>query len=127
MVFKDTVAQEKEKEITSARAKFIQPVNPEWQSINLNGLGNTYANKLSTDTNKLAINEDIIKTIENDSYYLDENLNVFVILKEKKILTENTVIEKKVVSEEITKMKHLLGYNPGNFTKTDDVKTKRGF
>lgn len=82
----------------------------------LEGLGNSYDNKVE-------INENLNKTINEWNFYTDGK-NVFADKKNtSKILRENEQkSEKRSVNEQFNKMKHLLGYNPKNFINTKNIK-----
>eukprot|EP00825_Cyclidium_porcatum_P030791 TRINITY_DN3255_c0_g1_i2.p1 TRINITY_DN3255_c0_g1~~TRINITY_DN3255_c0_g1_i2.p1 ORF type:complete len:298 (+),score=63.92 TRINITY_DN3255_c0_g1_i2:811-1704(+) len=98
-----------------AEAKIVENAGEGYAKINLDGLGNTYANKLNSDTNKLEINENVSDVIGSYSFYLKEG-NVFAV-KNRSVLNENH--EKNVVSDgDINKMKRLLGYKPSDFVNT---------
>lgn len=82
----------------------------------LEGLGNTYDNKVQ-------MNESIDKAINEWNFYTDGK-NVFVMKKQSSnLLKENEEKDQKAtVNEQFDKMKHLLGYNPKNFTNTKNIK-----
>lgn len=107
-------------------AKVADNVLSEWASINLTGLGNAYANKVDSSSSKLTLNEDVESLITENKFYVDKDNNIFVI-KGKKSLNEGNTSKKEVISEELTKIKHLLKYNPNDFTDTTGSKVNRGF
>ena len=92
--------------------------------LDFTGLGNSYINK--SHDNKVSVNEGVVNVLEAHKFYTDGK-QVFAIVNEAKTLNENEVKVKPVISEEMIKMKHLLGYAPKNFVSTDKTKTNRGF
>ena len=83
--------------------------------LDVTGLGNTYDNKVQ-------MNEGISKVINEWLFYTDGK-NVFVEKKSVQNLTESVhKEEKRPVNEQFNKMKHLLGYNPKDFTNTKNIK-----
>lgn len=93
-----------------------ESVQDDFTKISLDGLGNTYENKLNTNTNKLEINENVVEVIDSYNFYLKEN-KVYAV-KKLSVLNENKEVANTVINENLDKMKHLLGYNPNNFVKT---------
>ena len=94
-------------------------VESEWFAIKVDGLGNTYANKLNENTSKLDVNENVSNVIEAYKFYLGENKTVYAV-KNSNMLNES--VEVKTISEDVTRMKHLLGYQPKNFVSTSNNK-----
>jgi hypothetical protein len=91
--------------------------------IDFTGLGNSYNSK-SID-NKIIVNEAVVNALNTYKYYTNGS-DVFAI-ENKKSLNENENVEKPIVSEDVNKMKHLLGYKPSKFVNTDSIKKNRGF
>ena len=91
----------------------VETVNEDYFKVNLSGLGNTYANKLNTDTSKLEINENVSKVIDRYSFYLNEG-KIYAV-KNSGLLNENHERTNVISEGEVNKMKHLLGYQPNNF------------
>lgn len=88
--------------------------------LNLEGLGNTY-------TNKVNLNENVINAINNYKFYTDGKA-VFMQKNKLENLSEGVLKEEKPkINKEFDKMKHLLGYKPSNYTNTNNVKKNRGF
>ena len=94
-------------------------INDNFFKINLNGLGNTYSNKLNESTKKLEINENVGNIIETHTFYLNEGVVYYV--KNTGVLNENHEI-KITNTSDIDKMKHLLGYKPSEFINTKGIK-----
>ena len=91
----------------------VESINEDYFKVNLSGLGNTYANKLNTDTSKLEINENVSKVIDRYSFYLNEG-KIYAI-KNSGLLNESHEKTNLISEGEVNKMKHLLGYQPNNF------------
>jgi hypothetical protein len=96
-----------------------ESVQDDFIKISLDGLGNTYENKLNTSTNKLEINESVVEVIDSYNFYLKEN-KVYAV-KKLSVLNENTEMKNTVINENLDKMKHLLGYSPSKFVKTKGI------
>jgi hypothetical protein len=90
-----------------------------FQEVSLEGLGNTY-------TQKVSVNENVVKAMNEHKFYTDGK-KVFALKNPVQNLNEAALITKPVVNEQMNKMKHLLGYKPETFTNTDNTKKNRGF
>ena len=93
--------------------------------LDFTGLGNKYLSK--TVDKKVMVNESVANTLESDTFYTDGS-KVFVIQAKAQSLNESD--ERKMempLNEEISKMKHLLGYKPDSYVDTKNVKKNRGF
>ena len=89
------------------------------------GLGNTYLSK-SVDK-KVVVNEAVVNAMGSHKFFTNGK-EVFAIKNPVQKLNEGEVkTEKPVISEQMDKMKHLLGYKPETFTNTSNVKKNRGF
>jgi hypothetical protein len=86
--------------------------------LSLDGLGNSYDSKAN-------INEDY-KAVETLNFYTDGN-EVWFTEKKKENINESEVKNKKVISEEFSKMQKLIGYNTGKLIDTKTTKVNRGF
>ena len=94
--------------------------NPELHEISLEGMGNTY-------TNKVDVNESAVKAMDKYKFFTDSK-KVFALKNPVQTLNESKKTEEKpVINEEFNKMKHLLGYEPKNFVDTKNTKRNRGF
>jgi len=100
--------------------------------LDFTALGNTYYSK-SVD-NKVYVNENTVKLITENQFYCDGK-NVYVVKNKQKLLTEDHRLENesknsvnnKILIEQQNKMKHLLNYQPSDFTNTKNIKNNRGF
>lgn len=92
-------------------------------SIDFTGLGNSYSAK-SID-NKVIVNEGVVNILNSHKFYTNGE-KVFAI-KNVKQINENEAKETPVMNEQVNKMKHLSGYKPNSFVRTDNVKKNRGF
>lgn len=100
-------------DFTLNEANEAKKAESNWFALNLNGLGNTYTNKLDSTTRKIGVNEGVADLIVSYDYYVDATKNIFVVEKSK-MLSENTT-EKAVVNESLDKMKHLFEYQSSDF------------
>lgn len=91
-------------------------LSEDWYSIKVDGLGNTYANKLNENTSKLDINEGVANAIEKYKFYLNPDDKKVFLIKNSNVINESK--ETKVSNTEIDKMKRLLNYQPKNFVET---------
>lgn len=79
--------------------------------INLEGLGNTY-------TQKVVVNENVVKAMNEHKFFTD-GTKVFAMKNPVQNLNENEQkTEKRPVNEQFNKMKHLLGYKPDDYVNT---------
>jgi hypothetical protein len=101
-------------DFTLSEAKEMKNVDKAWFPLNLNGLGNSYTNKLDTTTHKIGINEGVSEIISLFEYYIDADKNIFTVEKSKMMLSENTV-GKEVANGDFDKMKHLFEYKASDF------------
>ena len=92
--------------------KEITDLNTELFELSLDGLGNTY-------TSKVDINEDVVKAMNENKFYTN-GTDVFVMKNQVQSLNESENKVKKPINEEFNKMKHLLNYNPNDFTDTSN-------
>ena len=92
-----------------------ESVNELWSQIYFDGMGNSYANKLNQDSAKLEINEAIVKILDRKKYYINEKKEIFAVENKKAMLSEGE--EKKLIqeSDEVRKMKKLLGYKTNTY------------
>jgi len=87
--------------------------------LNFAGMGNTY-------TNKVDVNESVVKAISTYKFYTDGS-TVYRMKTPTQKLNEASQKTKPVINEQFEKMKHLTGYKPSNFVDTKNVKKNRGF
>jgi hypothetical protein len=92
--------------------------------LDFTGLGNTYNSK--TINNKVTVNENIIRVMEEHKFYTDGK-KIYAIKKSLQNLNEDVNKKQVIINEQYDKMKHLLGYKPQNFVDTKNVKKNRGF
>lgn len=93
---------------------------PLLQELSLEGLGNTY-------TQKVSANENVVKAMTGNKFFTN-GTEVFVFKTPVQNITESEHKEEKpVINEQFNKMKHLLGYKPNDFVDTKNVKKNRGF
>jgi hypothetical protein len=86
---------------------------PELKKVNLEGLGNTY-------TQKVNVNESFVKAIGKFKFYTN-GTDVFALKNPVQSLNEATLKTKPVVNEQMDKMKHLVGYNTAVFIKQNKI------
>ena len=87
--------------------------------VNLEGLGNTY-------TQKVSVNESAVKAMDKFKFFTDGD-KIFAMKNPVQNLSEAAKNEKPVVNEQFNKMKHLLNYKPDTYMNTDNTKKNRGF
>lgn len=92
----------------------VDKIDESWFTLNFDGLGNRYDNKVNESTK----NDALIGKFYTDS---DKIYNI----NNPENINENE--EKNVINEEFNKMKHLMNYKPEKFVKTDGVKRNRRF
>jgi hypothetical protein len=87
---------------------------PELKEVSLEGLGNTY-------TQKVSVNEGFVKAIGGFKFYTNGQ-DVFALKNPVQNLSESVEKDKKpVVNEQMDKMKHLVGYNTRDFVKQSKI------
>ena len=90
-----------------------------WE-VKFNGLGNTY-------NSKGKLNEDFVGASNEFKFYTN-GTDVLVFKPTAQKLDESVQTkEKPAIDENFEKIKHLTGYNPNDYIKTDRVKVNRGF
>jgi hypothetical protein len=87
---------------------------PELKKVSLEGLGNTY-------TQKVSVNENFVKAVGGFKFFTNGQ-DVFALKNPVQNLSEGIEKDKKpVVNEQMEKMKHLVGYNTATFVKQSKI------
>lgn len=93
----------------------IKETTPALREVSLEGLGNTY-------TQKVSVNESAVKAMNEHKFYTDGK-KVFAMKNPVQKLNENEQKgQKPTINEQFEKMKHLTGYKPSNFVSTKGIK-----
>ena len=93
----------------------IKEAIPALCEVNLEGLGNTY-------TQKVSVNESVVKAMNENKFFTDGK-KIFAMKNSQQKLNENEQKGKKpIINEQFEKMKHLTGYDPSIFTNTKGIK-----
>ena len=93
---------------------------PYLRELTLEGLGNIYTQVDSQATLRVGVNESAVKAIDKFKFYTDGS--IIVALKNPvQNLSESAEKGKKVINEQMEKMKHLVGYNTATFIKQSKI------
>ena len=94
---------------------FVNNVTTDVVEISFAGLGNAY-------NSKVEINEGVVSAINKYKFYTNGK-SVFVLKIPTQNINESKKIKsKKRINEDFNKMKHLLNYEPKNYTNTKNIK-----
>jgi len=93
----------------------IKEATPALYEVSLEGLGNTY-------TQKVSVNESAVKAMNEHKFFTDGK-KVFAMKNPVQNLNESEQVGKKpVINEQFEKMKHLTGYNTKDYINTKGIK-----
>lgn len=112
--YKDSIGRSHIIDFMIKESVVTDSINESWSKIQLDGLGNTYVNKIKADESKLGINESIVDLINNTGFYIDNDKKIYSV-KNIKLLNESN--NKHIIQEsnEVKKMKNLLGYRTSKY------------
>lgn len=112
-------------DFTLDEVQLVETIDENYHPLDFTGLGNAYHGR--TSDYRVSVNETVVSALDSHKFFTDGK-QVFAMKNPVQKLNENEQREEKpVVSEQVNKMKHLLGYKPESFTNTTNVKKNRGF
>lgn len=113
--YKDSLGKSHIIDFNFNEVSLTESVDENWSQIHFDGMGNSYANKLNQDSAKLEINESIVNLLDSKKYYITENKQIFAIENKKTIINESEKKEIIQESDEVKRMKKLLGYKTNTY------------